>query len=333
MTIHMRSYASAADIEPIIALKRVCTTAQNMYDAPTVSDLGILLAPLPQNPTATRPPWKNAQGTVIRHLYRRAMTQQATMLWEEADGRLLAYALFAFPGTSLTFQVHPHAQGSGIETEILTWAIERMREGAQTLGKPLSLWCRCHESETERCGLLERAGFSPLPAKDLRLVCLLNAPLPAPSLPPGFVLRQGVHGEEDLEQYQELHRAAFDGIGMGLDYHQSTAYTPDLDLIAVDAAGTFAAFCLCELHQVADSRGEYTAGEIGVIGTRSTHRKMGIGRALLLTGMHMLREPDATSVFLETQQDNAAALHLFTSVGFRVVSAWQWMTKEIAPPA
>lgn len=28
-----------------------------------------------------------------------------------------------------------------------------------------------------------------------------------------------------------------------------------------------------------------------------------------------------TSVFLETQQDNAAALHLFTSVGFRAVSA------------
>ncbi len=35
--------------------------------------------------------------------------------------------------------------------------------------------------------------------------------------------------------------------------------------------------------------------------------------------------------FLETQQDNATALHLFTSVGFHTVSAWQWMTKEIAP--
>src|SRR5438477_2209801 len=195
MTIHMRSYASAADIEPIIALKRVCTTAQNMYDAPTVSDLGILLAPLPQNPTATRPPWKNAQGTVIRHLYRRAMTQQATMLWEEADGRLLAYALFAFPGTSLTFQVHPHAQGSGIETEILAWATGQMRAGAQARGKPLSLWCRCHESETERRVLLEQAGFSPLPAEDLRLLRSLNAPLPATSLPPGFALRQGAHGE------------------------------------------------------------------------------------------------------------------------------------------
>lgn len=333
MTIHMRPYAGAADIEPIIALKRVCTTTQNMYDAPTVSDLRALLAPLTPDPTAASPPWEDAQGTVKRHLDWRAMTQRATALWEEADGRLLAYALFAFPGTILTFLVHPQARGSGLETEILAWAIGRMRAGAQARGKLLSLWCRCHESETERTALLERAGFSPLPAEDLRLLRSLDAPLPATSLPPGFVLRQGVHEEEELEQYQDVHRAVFDGIGMGLDYHQSTAYKPDLDLIAVDAPGTFAAFCLCELHQVADSRGEYTVGEIGVIGTRSIHRKLGLGRALLHTGMRLLQQRGATSIFLETQQDNAAALHLFTSAGFRAASAWRWMTKEIAPTA
>src|SRR5579864_3249179 len=127
MTIHIRPYAGAADIQPIIALKQVCTTAQNLYDAPTVSELRALLAPLPQNPTAARSPWEDAQGTVIRHLYRRAMTQRTTALWEEADGWLMAYALFAFPGTILTFQVHPQARGSGLETEILVWAMEQMR--------------------------------------------------------------------------------------------------------------------------------------------------------------------------------------------------------------
>ena len=330
MTMHMRLYAGAADIQPIIELKRECTTPQNLYDAPTVSDLRALLTPLSLDPTTTRPPWEDEQGTVKRHLYQRAMTQRATALWEETDGRLLAYALFAFPGTILTFQVHPQAQGSGLETEILAWTIGQMRAGAQARGKPVSLWCRCHESETERRALLEQAGFSPLPAEDLRLVCSLDAPFLATSLPSGFVLRRGVHGEE-LEQYQDIHRAVFDGIGMGLDYHQSPAYEPDLDLIAIDAAGTFAAFCLCELHQVADSRGENTVGEIGVIGTRPTHRKIGLGRALLLTGIHLLQQRSATSVFLETERVNAAALHLFTSVGFRAVSAWQWMTKEIAP--
>src|SRR6266849_2363187 len=137
MTIHMPPYAGAADIQAILALKRVCTTAQNMYDAPTVSDLRALLAPLTPDPTAARPPWEDAQGKVKRHLHRQAMTQRATALWEEADGQLLAYALFAFPGTILTFQVHSHAQGSGLETEILGWAMGRMCEVAQARGKPL----------------------------------------------------------------------------------------------------------------------------------------------------------------------------------------------------
>src|SRR2546422_930023 len=203
MTIHMRPYGGAADLQRILDLKRTCTTPENMYDAPTISMLRTLLAPLPQREAGERP------------------------LWED-------------------------------------------------------------EHETNRRVLLEGADFKPLPARDLRLVCSLDIPLPAIHLPAGFALRGGVHGEE-LERYQELHQAVFDGISMGLDYHQSPAYEPDLDLIAVDATGTFAAFCLCELTEVADSASEYTVGEIGVIGTRPTHQRRGLGRTLLLTGMHRLK--------------------------------------------
>ncbi len=332
MTIHMRPYAGAADLQRILDLKRMCTTPENMYDAPTNSTLRTLLAPLPQGEAAERPPWEDEQGRVIGRLYRKAMTQQATMLWEEDDGRLLAYSLVAAPSTVLTFQVHPQARDSGLETQILTWAIAGAQEQSRRCERTFSLWCRCHEHETERRMLLEGAGFRPLPARDLRLVRSLALPLPAAHLPAGYVLRGGVHGEE-LEPYQELHQAVFDGTGMGLDYHQSPAYEPDLDLIAVDAAGTFAAFCLCELTGVADSDGEYTVGEIGVIGTRPTHQGRGLGLALLLTGMHRLKERGATGVFLETELAETPALRLFTSVGFRRVSAWQWMIREIAPLA
>jgi len=330
MTIHMRPYAGAADLQRILDLKRTCTTPENIYDTPIFSELRALLAPLPQDPAAGRPPWEDEQGRAIGHLHRRALAQQATMLWEENDDRLLAYALVAPPSTVLTFQVHPQARDSGLETQILTWAITGAQEQARRRGGAFSLWCRCHEHETRRRALLEEAGFTPLPARDLRLVCALDISLPAAQVPAGFVLRGGVHGEE-LEPYQELHQAVFDGISMGLDYHRSPAYEPDLDLIAVDATGTFVAFCLCELTEVADSGGEYTVGEIGVIGTRPTHQGRGLGRTLLLTGMHRLKERGAMGVFLETEQAETPALRLFTSVGFRRVSAWQWMTKEIAP--
>lgn len=330
MTIQMRPYAGAADLQRILELKRASTTPENMYDAPTFSELRTLLAPIEQNSQAARPPWEDEQGRVIGHLRRRELAQQATMLWEKTDGSLVAYALLAPPSTVLTFQVHPQARGSDLEAQVLAWAIAGAQEQAKRRGRAFSLWCRCHEYETERRTLLEGAGFSPLPARDLRLVHSLDTPLPVFHLPAGFLLRTGVHGEE-LERYQEMHQAVFDGISMGLDYHQSPAYKPDLDLIAVDAAGTFVAFCLCELTEVADGRGDYTVGEISVIGTRPTHQGQGLGRALLLTGMRLLKERGAVGVFLETELAQTPALHLFASVGFRRVSVWQWMTKEIPP--
>ena len=106
MTIHMRPYAGAADLQRILDLKRTCTTPENIYDTPIFSELLALLAPLPQDPAAGRPPWEDEQGRAIGHHHRRALAQQATMLWEENDDRLLAYALVAPPSTVLTFQVH-----------------------------------------------------------------------------------------------------------------------------------------------------------------------------------------------------------------------------------
>ena len=55
MTIHRRPFAGAADLQRILELKRTCTTPENMYDAPTLSQLRALLAPLPLDPAAERP--------------------------------------------------------------------------------------------------------------------------------------------------------------------------------------------------------------------------------------------------------------------------------------
>src|SRR3989442_7156150 len=107
MVIHMRSYVGAADLQRVLDLKRACTTPENMYDAPTLSGLRALLAPLAQDPAAERPPWKDEQGRVIGHLYRRAMTQQATKICEEAGGPLRAHARITPPPPALTLPVPP----------------------------------------------------------------------------------------------------------------------------------------------------------------------------------------------------------------------------------
>ncbi len=85
----------------------------------------------------------------------------------------------------------------------------------------------------------------------------------------------------------------------------------------------------CRLKQVADGSGEYAVGEIGVIGTRPGYQKRGLGRVLLLSGMQRLKEHGGKSIFLETEDGGTAALHLFKSAGFHIVSAWRWFTKEV----
>jgi mycothiol synthase len=332
MNSTQRPYRSEIDLLAMLALKQLCTTPQNIYDRPTTSDLRWLFTPLTELTTlpSEKQSWQEALRGMSSENRQRALTQRLTALWEDAGGQLVAYALMAQPGCILTFQVHPQAQGQGIEAEILAWGLAQTQLIAQTRGAPRDLWCRCHAVEQERRSILEAAGFRPIFERDLRLVHPLDGPLFPTSLPSGFSLKLGAT-QAELDAYQELHQAVFDGMSMNMDNHQSSTYQSELDLIAVEESGRFAAFCQCELKRVTDQQGERLVGEVGVIGVRPelTHRRL--GRALLLTGLRLLQERGATSAFLETSESNEPAQRLFTSVGFVHLSTWQWYAKTVEP--
>ena len=331
MNYTQRPYYSETDLPAVLALKQLCTTPQNLYDRPTTSDLRQLLAQVaePRTTTGEQQFWEALQGMSPEHRHR-ALTQRLTALWEEVSGQLVAYALIAQPGSSLDFQVHPEAQGQGIEAAALGWGLAQMQLIAQTRGAPRELWCRCHTGEQERRSVLEAASFRPLFEPDLRLVHPLATPLPPVSLPEGFSLKRGVTPLE-FDAYQGLHQAVYDGMSMNMDYHESSAYQGELDLIAVEESGRFAAFCQCELKRVANSQGEHLAGEVGLIGTRPELTNRGLGRALLLTGLRLLHECGAASAYLETPESNVPAQRLFRSVGFVHLSTWQWYAKTVEP--
>lgn len=334
MNVHVlqRPYTSEADLDALLALKQRCATPQTMYDSPTVSDLRQLLLPLAiQNAhTQNEQTWWQALEALSPAQRQRALTQHLTALWEDAGGNLLAYALIAQPGSSLTLQVHPQARGQGIETAILTWGLAQMQFMVQRRGTPRDLWCRCHTSEQARQHILEAAGFQPLFGPDLRLVHALSAPLPPVSFPSGFALQSGIMPEE-TDAYQQLHQAIFDGVSIYMDEHLSNSYQRELDLIAVEENGRFAAFCLCKLQQVADSPDERLVGEVGLIGTRPDLQRRGLGRALLLTGLSRLYAHGATCAYLETGATHGPAWSLFTSVGFTHLSTWQWYARTVEP--
>lgn len=328
MKIQQRPYTREADLPAILALKQRCTTPQNIYEQPTVSDLRQLLVPLVAQTARTKREqfWQQAPGDLSAQYRQRVLTQYLTALWEDAHGSLQAYALIAQPGRSLTFQVHPQARGQGIEAEILAWGLAQMPLLAQVYGAAGDLWCRCHTGEQERRNILQTTGFQPLFEPDLRLVHPLAHPVPPVSLPQGFSLKPGIT-QEEMDAYQELHQAVFAGISMNMDDHLSSTYQSDLDMIAVDEHGRFAAFCQCELKHVTDHQGERRVGEVGIIGTRPELQQRGLGRTLLLTGLSRLHERGASSAYLETSQAHGPAQRLFASAGFTCLSTWQWYAR------
>ncbi len=332
MNSTQRPYRGEVDLLAMLALKQLCTTPQNVYDRPTTSDLRRLFTPFTELTARAndKQSWQETLRIMSPEDRHRALTQRFTALWEDANGQLVACALIAQPSCSLTFQVHPQAQGQGIEAEILAWGLAQTQFIAQARGTSRDLWCRCHEVEQERRSMLEAAGFLPIFERDLRLVHALAQPLPQVSLPAGFSLKLGVT-QGEFDAYQELHQAVFDGISMGMDYHESSAYQGELDLIAVAPTGHFGAFCLCELKQVADSQGERLVGEVGVIGTRPELQRQGLGRALLLSGLSLLQTRGATSAYVETSESNVPAQRLCASVGFTQLSSWQWYAKTVEP--
>ena len=327
-----RRYRDETDLPVILALKQLCTTPQNIYDRPTTSDLRRLLTPFMELTTRAndKHSWQEASRGMSSEDRHRALTQRFTALWEDANGQLVAFALIAQPGCSLTFYVHPQTQGRDIAAAILAWGVAQTQLIAQARGTSRELWCRCHAYEQERRSVLEAAGFRPLFEPDLRLVHALAQPVPPVSLPAGFSLKLGVK-QEEFDAYQELHQAVFDGAGINMDYHESSAYQPELDLIAVGPTGQFGAFCLCELKQVADRQGERLVGEVGVIGTRPELQRQRLGRALLLTGLRLLQARGATSAYLETSESHVPEQRLFASVGFTQLSSWQWYAKAVEP--
>ncbi|HZR41129.1 MAG TPA: GNAT family N-acetyltransferase [Ktedonobacteraceae bacterium] len=332
MNATQRPYRGDVDLSAILALKQLCITPQNVYDRPTTSDLRQLFTPFIELTAGVNEnsSWQEAlQGMPSEDRYR-ALTQRFTALWEDANSRLVAFALIAQPGCSLTFQVHPQAQGQGVEAGILAWGLVQAQLIVQTRGTPRDLWCRCHEGEQKRRGVLEAAGFLPLFERDLRLVHELAQPVSPVSLPAGFALKKGVK-QREFDAYQGLHQAVFDGTSMAMDYHESGAYQPELDLIAVGPTGQFEAFCLCKIKQVTDSQGERLVGEVGVIGTRPELQRQGLGQALLLTGLRLLQARGATSAYLETSESHLSAQRLFASVGFTHLSSWQWYAKTVEP--
>ena len=218
-------------------------------------------------------------------------------------------------------QVHPRYRGGTLEEEMLAWAEGRARELAREEGHyigAIDAW-DVFEGDTERIVLLERRGFVRRPDGVYCLAaCSLDATIPAPEPPAGFVVR-GLADEKDAAE-RVAHRPDVTAERYRAFMH-APGYDRDLDLVVEAPDGCFGAYCICWMDPANG------VGELEPVGTRPGFRRRGLARAVVLEGLRRMKARGAHTALVCFEADNASARRLYESVGFSVRSTIYTYTK------
>ncbi len=303
--LSVRSYAGEINLEAIADLINTCESVDRLDEGTTISEL--------------QQEFNQPSLDVARDI----------RLWEDAEGNLIAFAQLSIsePGEVidgwLWFRVRPDARSGDVEAATVAWGETRMREVKQQLGASVKLRSWARAENADRISVLTNSGFKP-DRYFCRLARSLSDPIPQPQFPEGFALPQSP-GAEDAEAWVEMFNQTFidhwnhhDLTVENFKYNLAKPdYRNDLDLIVVDDDGKFAAFCYCEISQEENDRTGRNEGWIGVLGTRRGFRKIGLGRAMLLAGLHRLKAAGVETAILGVDADNqSGAMRLYESVGF-----------------
>jgi ribosomal protein S18 acetylase RimI-like enzyme len=264
------------------------------------------------------------------------MQRDGVRLWRDAEAHLAGYTLVDVRYCNLYWEIHPAVVGLGLEDEIIGWASQYLPEGRRQWGLSadnLSLDASCRSDDSDRIVLLESHGFQALPERSLHLVRRLADPIPAPTLPLGFVIRS-VAGEQEIEALVALHRAAFGTENLSSDdrlsWMRTPDYDPNLDLVAVAPDGRLAAYCFCGVSREDNARTGRNEGFTDPVATHPDFQRLGLATALLLYGMRLLRDQGVDWAVLGTLNDNRAMQRTAQAVGFQVAWQNQWFSRPLA---
>ena len=140
--------------------------------------------------------------------------------------------------------------------------------------------------------------------------------LPEPRLPPGYTTRS-VAGIHEAQLRAAASHAAFESELPFEDYWprylrfmQSPLYPAGQDLVIVAPDGRVAAFCICWLDPA------NRAGLIEPLGVHPDFQRRGLGKAILLAGLHLFQNAGMAAAIVDADWDNSAALNLYQATGF-----------------
>lgn len=318
-TLTLRPYAGEADLPQIVDLLNICESVDRLDQGTSIDEMREDLSEPTTDP------------------------QRDLAVWEDADGTMVAFGRLYMPpsGDELSafiwFRIHPNLRWNhGLETELFDWVGEQVREVGRQRGVPARFRTGSISGDHQRIAMLEQHGFKAV-RYFMDMERPLSDPLPEPQFPAGFTLRT-LAGPQEVPAWVELFNLSFIDhwehhdltVEERLHWLTESHYQPQDDLIAVAADGTFAAFCKCLITPKQNERTGRQEGWISLLGTRRGYRNLGLGRAMLLSGLRRLKDRGLDTAILGVDADSpTGATRLYESVGFRTTRTFIAFMKDV----
>jgi mycothiol synthase len=315
-----RPFVGEADFPAIVELWNTCEAADHLGEGTTVNQLRVEFAD----------PWLDVARNV--------------RLWEDGNGALIGFGQLWTPSTADTLQgrivylAHPDYREGDLELQIMSWAEERLRDVGRERGVAVRLGCTVLDTQTPQIALMEQHGLA-IERYTLVMERGLDEAMPEPQLPAGFTLRE-VADAADGPAWIEMFNLSFidhwNHHPLSLERWTNWFNDPDglaeLNVVAIAPDGTFAAFCWAGFDPAENERSGHNVGWIHLLGTRRGFRRIGLGRAMLLTGLHRLKARGMKTARLGVDaQSLTGATRLYEGVGFATTQTWIKFAKDLEP--
>jgi mycothiol synthase len=254
-------------------------------------------------------------------------------LWEQAGGgqpALAAWAIFLQREGSFDLFVHPAVHGTPLHErvmdEYLAWAEARAREEGLKVLWPF--WAMTYDQALLR--LMKARGFEDVPADPAPPLFERGLDdLPAIKLPEGYTV-QGVRNLDDGRLRARVTYAAFGAHGDADEdwarYAQfigSAVYDGERDLFVRSPDGRGASACTIWFDPV------NAIGLFEPVGTHPDFQGRGLGKAVMAEGLRRMWAAGMWRAVVGFDPNNAAALALYTSLGFRASEYFATVRKEL----
>jgi GNAT superfamily N-acetyltransferase len=255
-------------------------------------------------------------------------------LWERLDAdppTLEAWAIFLRHENTFDLFVSPTLHGTlaheTVMDEYVAWAEARAREAGLKHISPF--WALDYDTVMAR--LLKARGFVVIPVEPAAPLFERSLDeLPTIKLPDGFTV-QGVSNLDDGRLRARVTHGAFrpndDWECYAAEYAKfigSAVYDGERDLFVRSPDGRGASACTIWFDPV------NAVGLFEPVGTHPDFQGKGLGKAVMAEGMRRMKAAGMRRAIVGFDPNNAAALALYTSLGFRASCYFVWYRKEVS---